>query len=326
MVDGVRHFTEWSFPSKVSGHLRAFGLYVLPNPPEFDTNKGTLVPILLGMDHLAGAESAMLIDFMTGLALNAYEEHPEAYQLKTNNKGHYIPDISYYLTMGNVGSGHASIHVHKGSNQQTAFALQPLLFHPLGYYDMVASSPFMFMTVSEDVHDRSKALLHRVHAAGVTHRQNLAQSSMPRVHFVDTSPNSYSHSLGVNGSQDFDPSRCGCDGQAGDRGDTEEGTAGSLRLLEGGVCRSSRPSLSDPSMAVLQSAPGGQTSEQPSWPMGGLPSVPSSSEVRAPGGQAWQHDPQRQSGNGSEDAQPAGTPDARLQADHRHLPGNVQED
>ena len=73
--------------SSVSGQPRKFGLYALPNPaelhsPDFDMN--SLVPILIGMDHLSSPSSAMTIDFMTGLALDSCQAEPMVYQLDSN--------------------------------------------------------------------------------------------------------------------------------------------------------------------------------------------------------------------------------------------------
>lgn len=52
------------------------------------------------MDHLCGKdapESAMTVDFATGLALDSNNPKPGIYQLQSNSKGHYVMDIVYYL-------------------------------------------------------------------------------------------------------------------------------------------------------------------------------------------------------------------------------------
>ena len=76
--------------SNVSGNDREFKLFALPNPKEATLDSSSLVPILVGMDHLSGARSAMSIDFLTGLALDSYEEDPKVYRLEKNKKGHLV--------------------------------------------------------------------------------------------------------------------------------------------------------------------------------------------------------------------------------------------
>ena len=101
--------------SSVSGRPRKVGLYALPNPaelhsPDFDMN--SLVPILIGMDHLSSPSSAMTIDFMTGLALDSFQAEPMVYQLASNQKGRIVLDIVYFLTRGHTNSsGHPQVHV-----------------------------------------------------------------------------------------------------------------------------------------------------------------------------------------------------------------------
>jgi len=74
--------------SNVSGSPRSFHMYCLPNVDDVSKpgfNKNSLVPVLLGMDHLAGKdapESAMTVDFATGLALDSNNPKPDIYQLQ----------------------------------------------------------------------------------------------------------------------------------------------------------------------------------------------------------------------------------------------------
>ena len=85
-----------SITSSVSGSPRSFHMYCLPNPDDVKQpgfNKNSLVPVLLGMDHLSGKdapESAMTVDFATGLALDSNNPKPDIYQLQSNSKGHYM--------------------------------------------------------------------------------------------------------------------------------------------------------------------------------------------------------------------------------------------
>ena len=56
----------------------------------------------------------MIIDFSTGLAMDAYKMNPDIYQLETNHKGHYVLGVIHYLTKGNqVLEGNAVVRVHE---------------------------------------------------------------------------------------------------------------------------------------------------------------------------------------------------------------------
>ena len=63
----------------------------------------SMVPVLIGMDHLSGTCSSMVIDFATGLAMDSHEQQPEVYQLEVHPKGHYVMDIVYFLARGHEG-------------------------------------------------------------------------------------------------------------------------------------------------------------------------------------------------------------------------------
>ena len=103
--------------SKVGGIQRHFGWYAFPSPSELHRpgfDKLTLVPILIGMDHLSGPQSSMTVDFMTGMALDSSGEKPAIYQLKANRKGHDVLDIIYFLTRGCTSKEvHPRVHVVK---------------------------------------------------------------------------------------------------------------------------------------------------------------------------------------------------------------------
>ena len=156
--------------SNVSGSSQQFKLFALPNPPELHHpgfDKSTLVPILVGMDHLGGA-TGMTIDFPTGMAMDSFKTDFQAYQLPSNKKGHYLLDIVEYLTRGKEClEGHASVHITTDELPETA-NLHTLEFHPVEYYDIS-------MTDSQhDVHSRSEAVqrLKHLHA----HVQHLRSS------------------------------------------------------------------------------------------------------------------------------------------------------
>lgn len=85
---GPEESVKGTITSSVSGSPRSFHMYCLPNPDDVSKpgfNKNSLVPVLLGMDHLAGKdapESAMTVDFATGLALDSNNPKPDIYQLQ----------------------------------------------------------------------------------------------------------------------------------------------------------------------------------------------------------------------------------------------------
>ena len=107
----------------------------------------TWFQFLLGMDHLSGKdcpESALTIDFNTGMALESTNPNPTIFQLPCNHKGHYIRDIVHYLTLGHTNHvGHPTIHVMEGHIQSAE--LQTLEFHPAEFYDL---------HVADRVHDQ----------------------------------------------------------------------------------------------------------------------------------------------------------------------------
>ena len=155
-----------SITSSVSGSPRSFHMYCLPNPDDVKQpgfNKNSLVPVLLGMDHLSGKdapESAMTVDFATGLALDSNNPKPDIYQLQSNSKGHYVRDIVYYLTQGfSNPNGTPSITVHEGEIQSAE--LQTLEFHPVEFYDISISE----RELDEECRRRSEQHLLALHAA-----------------------------------------------------------------------------------------------------------------------------------------------------------------
>ena len=63
-------------------------MYCLPDPQDGD--KRNLVPVLLGMDHLSGKdapESALTIDFHTGLAIEIHESPTSCSSTSLQQKG-----------------------------------------------------------------------------------------------------------------------------------------------------------------------------------------------------------------------------------------------
>ncbi|CAK9003505.1 unnamed protein product [Durusdinium trenchii] len=159
--------------SRASGEPRIFQLYALPNPPDLhDPNfdRSTLVPILVGMSHLAGSCSSMAVDFRTGMAMDTFKNEPEAYRLPSNRKGHYILDIVNYLTGGReILEGHAAIRVTSSRTSSQA-DLHVLEFHPLEHYDGFVQQP---VEISEVDLQHSLHCLQRLHE----HSRQLSNAS-----------------------------------------------------------------------------------------------------------------------------------------------------
>ena len=186
-----RALYQATIESRASGEVRSFKLFALPNPPDLwhpDFDKSTLVPILVGMDHLSGSRSAMAIDFLTGLAMDSFKKLPEVYRLPSNQKGHYILDIVNYLTGGKeILEGHATIRV-LSDELAVASELHALEFHPLEYYD----NSVIEHDVSSEVLQHSRHVLEQLHAESqrIHASRAIFQASMHPV--VEADPNSRS--------------------------------------------------------------------------------------------------------------------------------------
>ncbi|CAE7561074.1 unnamed protein product [Symbiodinium sp. CCMP2592] len=107
--------------STVSGQLRSFSLYTLPNPDEYfksGFDKSSLVPVLVGMDCLGRDGIGIMIDFASGLAMNTKEPNPAIYPLTVNKKGHYTLDILHHLTQGHTSAeGQAHVVIRSSDAQ-----------------------------------------------------------------------------------------------------------------------------------------------------------------------------------------------------------------
>ncbi|CAE7801840.1 unnamed protein product, partial [Symbiodinium necroappetens] len=129
------------FCSRASGSPRHFALYVLPNPSEYyqaDFDKGSLVPVLIGMDHLGPSGVGMMIDFASGLAMNTSEPNPSIYKLDKSKKGHYVLDIVRYLTNGvKVLEGQAHVLVRSSPSLACGMEQQVLELRTM-WFDLAA--------------------------------------------------------------------------------------------------------------------------------------------------------------------------------------------
>lgn len=187
--------------SNVSGSNKSFQLFALPNPPDLhhpDFDRHSLVPVLVGMDHLGSKERGMSIDFPTGLAMDSSfsSDKPKIYQLPSNQKGHYVLDIVHYLTHGkHCLDGHAVVRVsdHETTSQQDLHVLQ---FNPVEFYDMSV------MDVNHDERHRQQGerRLMALHTARCQHFKPSCLTSAATAHmYRDIASNSLVTSQATTG-------------------------------------------------------------------------------------------------------------------------------
>ena len=320
--------------SRCSGMPRSFAVFALPNPPDLhhpQFDRGSLVPLLLGMDHLGGLHSAMLIDFYTGMAMDSHGDSMEAYQLPKTKKGHYVCDVVHYLTLGQqCQQGHPQVHVlHEA--RPGAETVNALEFHPLEYYDMTVADVLLDDVQKQQSHMKLKMLKQ------LTLKQrscrdacaSTAVSSSMRSQLATDSPNSKTSDLGRNGAAQatFSEEHRDSVHRGSDQGSNtcKEGSA-AFRSREGDSGRSSRSSLQRESMAVLRTAPTKSSDEQSSWPVDRLLSVRSQNPVHSSSGQSWEHGTQREPSIGGKDAHSTATVDEGPSAKQADLCSHVQED
>ena len=90
-----RALCEVVLSSSVSGSLRQFRVFALPNPPEFSEqwfDASVLVPILIGMDFLGPQGVGMIIDFNDGYSWTSGVMDSSPRILKQSSKGHFVLD------------------------------------------------------------------------------------------------------------------------------------------------------------------------------------------------------------------------------------------
>ncbi|CAE7893849.1 unnamed protein product, partial [Symbiodinium necroappetens] len=128
--------------SALSGVIRSFSLYALPNPKEYfqaGFDKASLVPILIGMDFLGKDANGLIIDFTTGLATSSLDDRPEIFQLQRNRKGHFMLDIREYITRGHVNlEGHAHVVVSSSNSTLSQSEAHVIEFHVV-QFDLTVS-------------------------------------------------------------------------------------------------------------------------------------------------------------------------------------------
>ncbi|CAE7328962.1 nosip [Symbiodinium sp. CCMP2592] len=315
--------------SNVSGSTRKFSLYTLPNPSEYYTShfdKGSLVPVLIGMDFLGPAGMGLIIDFSTGLALQSKEEHPEIFHLKTNAKGHYVLDIVEFLTQGHVnleGQAHLVVSSSTPSSPKT------LLHHALElgtvWFDLTAQEADVeheALIRSRNrllmLHQHSRELRQRLCAAAASTSQMSGPSAATR-----ESPTSSSRSPG-DALNHGDP---GADSHLADQGQHQaEGEGSSFGPIETGDNGPSRPPNWRRSMALPLPARAGQGAGERSWSLGPLRGLQSTTGVCSPQGESGGNYEGGEPQHGETYAHPAGEHHGTCEADLGHLPGHAAED
>ena len=303
-----------SLTSAVSGKPHCFELYALPNPPglhdpSFDRSQ--LAPILIGMNHLAGPHSSMMVDFATGFALDSHEAHPEIYQLEKNKKGHYMLDIAFFLTRGfTCHDGHPHIHVIEKDTSNMINDHHTLQFMPL---ELLSQEHARVVHEHEEARLRqSRQQLMTLHAYVCGRRLQLSAAQM---HVAGSpTPNSISpdHSCHVPeqgqpadrraGEQDLghqDGSR-GLQGE--DHRQPREGATSALRSSSRGRSGSKRSSDESGTVAMLRRTSPGLSASEPSRSMATLPGVQHPLDVCPSQGLPWPEHQDRCSTLGSTDA------------------------
>ena len=320
-----------SITSNISGKPRSFHMYCLPNPPEFNQpnfDKNNLVPVLLGMDHLSGRdapESALTVDFHTGLAVESLNPTPKVHQLPVNSKGHYVRDIVEYITLGytNTTKGSPSIHVLEGVVQSAE--LQTLEFHPVEFY--VNAKMLEGKVHDASVLEKSRQNLLLLHARnhGHVHVPEAHSASMSRSD--DNIPNSnLSASLpSLHGAGTTSRATTGHGGHH-QVDDSKEGTFKTARPQASDECGRARSSVRDNPMALSWKSHSNEGSSECPRRMGALRHLQSEVAVHSKTRQREQYHQGGKSHDGAKDAGTASAVDERLPPDSSYLPCNAEKD
>ena len=272
--------------SDVSGVVRKFSLYALPNPPSYyqpGFDKNSLVPILVGMDFLGEKGSGMAIDFSTGLAMSTFDDTPDIFQLKNNSKGHFLLDIRYHLTRGfSRQSGHAHVKVTPSSKTSLPSEEVHVLDLHVVQFDMTVCDSL----IDEQEMRQSRERLRRLQEASLRLRAAAPPGSMcgpcgPAV--ISTTLSSTSLCDGnPHASTSANGNRKDSSGQPQGEGQGE--AAGSL---SSSTWRSSGPSCVQEELAVLRQPHCGQSSVEQLRQLDPLCRVRLPDSVRTPPRGEW---------------------------------------
>ena len=315
--------------SNVSGRVRKFSLYTLPNPSEYYSShfdKASLVPVLIGMDFLGPSGMGLIIDFSTGLALHSKEDHPEIFHLKTNAKGHYVLDIVEFLTQGCVNhEGQAHLVVSSGVPTSTTTHAQHVLELGTVWFDLTAQEADLeeeALNVSRhrllQLHQRSRELRQRLHAAAASTSQMSGPSVATR-----ESPTSSTRSPGdvaIQGNPGADP-------HLADQSQHQaEGEGSSPRCFTTSHHGSTRSQDERRAVALPLPAPTGKGAGERTRSMAPLCRVQSEVGVCTPEGESSSYNQGGEPGDGQADAHPAGEHHGTCEANLGDLPGDAAQD
>ena len=314
--------------SKCSGDQRAFSIYALPNPPDLhhpDFDQNSLVPILIGMDHLNGPQHAMAIDYATGLAIDSYDKNPVPYLLEANPKGHYVLDIVHHLTRGKTMlDGHACVRVHEDSHH----GLDLIEFHTVHELED-------FTVVRRDVspqqlEDGFQRLMRLRACALQSQRDHVSQPPAALPVFMGTSSSNRSqNSKPLTTSSNVDSVQ----EEHGHRGmpcrnqgeDSIEGSSQTLRSKSADGSRSQR-SAKPEDLAVLCSPPTGNLHDESSRSLATLHRLRSEVGLRATSRKPGQQHKDLQPPDGLAHAERAAQVVGRCRSDSGTMPSNAEED
>ena len=304
--------------SDVSGTLRSFSIYALPNPPKLHQpwfNRSMLVPILIGMDHLGPQGAGMMIDFNTGMTLNSREEDPQPYQLRKNHKGHYVFDIREYLT-GSKFNQTGSVHVQLQRCHRQSFMQDFVLeFHP------VHLQHAYFWSASSCSDERTLHLMRRLQQASAQISMASTPSSLNSTPAVSSSI--VVRTAGSNGTPQRRPGEV--NGGAHQSSDSSQEACGRVRHGEAPGMGSERSEKQAKPMALLRDSCSGSKNEQSSCPMATVSLLQPKAELRSSEGQSSEQHAEPSPSDGTEDAGPTASSDGRCKADSSDLPGHDGE-
>ena len=313
--------------SSVSGSLRSFSLYTLPNPSEYYSShfdKSSLVPVLIGMDFLGPQGVGMIIDFGTGLAMNSKDASPQIYSLQTNKKGHYVLDIAQYLTQGCTNQeGQAHVVVHNSPQNNSQYSEHHMLELATAWFDMTATDH-----VSDEQLEVSRARIWELHQRSLE-LQRASPSAASAAQMCGTAavpdPPTTSSSCSQLDGGDLDPSAVsdGWHGGAKAKGQTQGSTSrsGSSR-----VCGSTRsPGLQGDMALSWKPLPRSSGIQRPRT-VGALLSVRPTSSVHPESGLPCPDHGDQEPRDGAPDAGGTTTPDAGAEAYSDNLSPHAAED
>ena len=308
--------------SSASGSPQHFSLYTLPNPENYDketTDKSSLVPVLIGMDHMGSQGVGMMIDFAAGLAMNTKESNPDIYKLSVNHKGHFVLDIVEHLTKGHQNlDGQAHVVVRGQPSSHTVQHDHQFLELGTAWMDLTACDEELDARAEQEararmwkLYEASRSLRSNIHSSVLTAAE--AQTSMcgqpAPLSSSSTSP-PRTHVNGLRAAVQGLPEEQDTPSQEGSRARLREGDEGRPQGSEDG-CQS---------VAMLQPARGHEALKQQLGSLAPLCDLQCSPGVHSPGRSSWSNDKAGSSINDSSNAERAPRPPWRSDSsDGGHL-------